>query len=127
MSSSPNQCSDSPGSAVAFNCADRFITRLDYPFFHKYKQSFIIYLANSLPISVVFCYDTFMIIHSLYNQTTTSHLLGFTTTAENLGLSEPFIYLDKSFTKRYYLINKQNISWYKDAQGTCVHFVTDFP
>lgn len=71
-----------------------------------------------------------MIIHTLCNQTTAClclpfnfiktgcdrHLLGLATIAEELGLPKPLLYQDKSFTKRYFLINKKNISWYKDAK-----------
>lgn len=72
----------------------------------------------------------FMIVHTLCNQTTAClclpfnfiktgcdrHLLGLATIAEELGLPKPLLYQDKSFTKRYFLINKKNISWYKDAK-----------
>lgn len=75
-------------------------------------------------------YKAFLAISNFHDNSyivQSSHLLGLVTTAEKLGLSKPFIYLDKSFTIRYCLINKKNISWYKDAQGTCLNFVTDFP
>lgn len=70
------------------------------------------------PIRACWQFQTFMIIHTLCNQTNTSHLLGLATTAEKLGLSKPFIYLDKSFIIRYYLINKKKIS-----VGTKMHKV----